>query len=177
VKHRAALYAFLPAVGLLLVACGGGETTPATGVAATPTSAATVPPTAARVPVTTAPADPAVTAPQPPTTPAPRPSPTPPPTTTAPPPPTTEAGPLRIVVDVEDGVVTGEERVVVDRGTEIELTVTSNRADEVHVHGYDYKADVDAATPAVIVFVADLPGIYEIELEDSHLVLLELEVR
>jgi hypothetical protein len=176
VKQRGALSAFLLALGLLLVACGGDETTPATSIAPTPTSAATVPTTAARAPVTTAPADPAATAPQPPTTAAPRTSP-PPPTTTAPPPPTTEAGPLRIVVDVVGGVVTGEERVVVDRGTEIELTVTSNRADEVHVHGYDYKADVDAATPAVIVFVADLPGIYEIELEDSHLVLLELEVR
>ena len=74
-------------------------------------------------------------------------------------------------------MVDGEARIEVDRGTEIQIVVSSDVSDEVHVHGYDYKADVDSTTKAVITFVADLPGIYEIELEDAGEVLFELEVR
>ena len=104
----------------------------------------------------------------------------PPPTvppTTAPLPTTTEPGPIRIKIDVYDGAADGAEHVIIERGDEVELTITSDVADEVHVHGYDYKADVAPGAPAVIVFVADLPGIYEIELEKARLVLFELEVR
>ena len=98
-------------------------------------------------------------------------------TTTAPPPSTTEAGPLQIGIAFHDGVVDGDDRIIVARGTEIELTVTADVADEIHVHGYDYKADVAPGAPAVILFVADLPGIYEVELEDARTVLFKLEVQ
>ena len=60
---------------------------------------------------------------------------------------------------------------------EIEIVVRADISDEVHIHGYDYKADVTPDNPAVLTFVADLPGIYEVELEDSHTVLFEFVVR
>ena len=170
--HRA--LAVLVALALLVSACGanngatsttaGASEPPAPTLLTTPSTTSSPPPTtgfavapAAAAGVTTAPTTPA--------------------STTAPPPPTTEAGSLQIGISVHDGVVDGDDRIVVDRGTEIELTVTSDVADEVHVHGYDYKATVTPGAPAVILFVADLPGIYEVELEDARVVLFELEVQ
>jgi len=100
------------------------------------------------------------------------------PTTTIPSTTPPEAGPLRISIEVNGGVVEGADgHLVVPRGTEIELTVTADVSDEVHVHFYDFKANVTPTDAAVIQFVADVPGIFEVELEDSRLVLLELEVR
>ena len=48
------------------------------------------------------------------------------------------------------------------------ITVTSDVADEVHVHGYDLMADVAPGAPATIRFTADAPGRFEIELEDTR---------
>lgn len=163
---------------LLFTACGGEEqptvTTPPTPPpppASTPAPPPTVPATTfSGVPQTTA-----TTA-----------SPTTPPATTITEAPTTttpattppEAGPIRISIDVHDGVVeSADGHLVVPRGTEIELTVTADVSDEVHVHFYDFKANVTPTDAAVIQFVADVPSIFEVELEDSRLVLLELEVR
>jgi hypothetical protein len=55
--------------------------------------------------------------------------------------------------------------------------VRSDVADHVHLHGYDLMRDVAPGAPAQLVFTADIPGRFEIELEDRHLQLAELEVR
>ncbi|MBA2384839.1 MAG: hypothetical protein H0V68_09300 [Actinobacteria bacterium] len=55
--------------------------------------------------------------------------------------------------------------------------MTSDVADEVHVHGYDVHADVARGQPATIEFTADVPGRFEIELEERGLQIAELEVR
>jgi multidrug efflux pump subunit AcrA (membrane-fusion protein) len=83
---------------------------------------------------------------------------------------------VEIEVEVEDGQVDGPGRVTVAQGATIDLEVKSDRADEVHVHGYDLSEDVGPGRPARIVFDATLPGIFEIELEDAGLLLLQLEV-
>jgi heme/copper-type cytochrome/quinol oxidase subunit 2 len=57
------------------------------------------------------------------------------------------------------------------------IKVTSDVADEVHLHGYDKKADAAPGTVATITFVADKPGIFEVELEKKGLRLFELEVK
>ena len=104
----------------------------------------------------------------------------PPATTEAPPATTTEAAPAPVQVDV---VVVGGEpqggivRESVDRDSEVVVTVTSDVADEVHVHGYDLMADVAPGAPATIRFTADAPGRFEIELEDTGVQIAELEVR
>jgi len=89
---------------------------------------------------------------------------------------TSEAGPVEIVVSVEAGSVEGGGRIPVELDTEVRLVVTADVADEVHIHGYDLFADVAPGTPATLEFVADIPGIFEVELESSGLVLLELVV-
>jgi hypothetical protein len=71
----------------------------------------------------------------------------------------------------------GIARDSVDRGRSVVITVTSDVADEVHVHGYDLSAEVAPGAPATIRFVADAPGRFEIELENSAVQVAELEVR
>ena len=104
----------------------------------------------------------------------------PPATTEAPPATTTEAATAPVQVDV---VVVGGEpqggivRQSVDLDSAVVLTVTSDVADEVHVHGYDLMADVAPGAPATIRFTADAPGRFEIELENTGVQIAELEVR
>ena len=65
----------------------------------------------------------------------------------------------------------------VEQGRKVEIVVTSELADEVHVHGYDLMADVAPGAPVTIAFTATAPGLFEIELEGHHLPIAELEVR
>lgn len=110
--------------------------------------------------------------------------PTPPPTSAPTPPPPTAAKPkpkptvttVRIVV--RGGKVDGgPKRTTVKKGQKVALVVKSDVADEVHVHGYDKSVDVKPGKPARIVFVASLPGRFEVELEDRGLQIGDLEVR
>lgn len=99
--------------------------------------------------------------------------------TTAPSTAPTSAGPTArtISITVRGGRLTGDTgRVAVALGTPITLSVTSDVADEVHVHGYDLTADASAGGTASINFTVDIPGIFEVELEESGLQLLELQV-
>ena len=82
-----------------------------------------------------------------------------------------------IRVTVVDGeVVGGSQRVSLSVGESVRLEVTADVADEVHVHGYDLLAAIAPPEPAVLVFDADIPGVFEVELEDAGLTLVELEV-
>ena len=99
--------------------------------------------------------------------------------TTEAPPPTTAAPEA---VQIHYVVVGGEpqggiQRDSVAKGRDVVITVTSDVADEVHVHGYDLMADVAPGSPATISFTADAPGRFEIELENTGVQIAELEVR
>ena len=74
--------------------------------------------------------------------------------------------------EVQGGVQTKE----VLLGSAVTLRVTSDVADEVHVHGYDKKGDVEAGSDVTITFTADIPGEFEVELENAHMKLVELRV-
>jgi hypothetical protein len=76
-----------------------------------------------------------------------------------------------------DNVQTANRRVRVDLGQKVRVQVQADRAEEVHVHGYDLKKDVAPGKPAVIEFTADVPGVFEVELEESSLRLFELQVQ
>jgi cupredoxin-like protein len=83
-----------------------------------------------------------------------------------------------IVVSVVKGKVQPPtHRVKVSKDTHIRLLVTSDEADEVHVHGYDVEKELPANTQATIEFVADQVGLFEVETHESGLQLLQLEVR
>lgn len=68
-------------------------------------------------------------------------------------------------------------RLVVGVGESVSIRVTSLRADEVHLHGYDIAAPVRADLPAVIEFTADIPGVFELELEELGAELATLQVQ
>jgi hypothetical protein len=83
-----------------------------------------------------------------------------------------------IAVDVRAGEVQGGvQRIEATQGELIEITVTTDDPDSVHVHGYDLTAAVESNQPEVVVFAAKIQGIFEIELEQSGLLLAELIVR
>jgi hypothetical protein len=74
-------------------------------------------------------------------------------------------------------VETASRRVRIDLGQKVRVQVEADRAEEVHVHGYDLKGDVAPGKPAVIDFTANVPGVFEVELEESSLKLFELQVQ
>ncbi|MBT8247352.1 MAG: hypothetical protein KJN73_06025 [Acidimicrobiia bacterium] len=57
------------------------------------------------------------------------------------------------------------------------LLVTADTEDEIHVHGYDITGSVTPATPGTVTFVADIPGVFDVEFENAGLLLVVLEVR
>ncbi len=63
------------------------------------------------------------------------------------------------------------------RGDKARIVVTSDKADEVHLHTYDVKVDVTPGTPATLDFTATIPGQFEVELENAGLVLVTVSVR
>ncbi len=90
---------------------------------------------------------------------------------------TPDDGVTRVDVTVANGAVVGGLEVVsVPVGEPVVLTVDADVADEVHLHGYDLFAQVGPGAPASIEFTADIPGIFEVELEGARLPVVELEV-
>ena len=83
----------------------------------------------------------------------------------------------RLHLTVKGSSVTGDTGTVdVKLGKPVELTVTSDVADEVHVHGVDIGKDVPAGGTVVIDFTQDAPGRFEVELESRKRVLTRLQV-
>lgn len=74
-------------------------------------------------------------------------------------------------------VETAQRRVRVSRGDRVRIQVQGDQADEVHVHGFDLKEPVGPGKPATVEFTADLPGVWEVELENAKRKLFDLEVR
>jgi hypothetical protein len=58
----------------------------------------------------------------------------------------------------------------------VRILVRADVSDHVHLHGYDLMADVAPGEPARIDFVANAPGVFEVELEDAGKLLFELEI-
>jgi FtsP/CotA-like multicopper oxidase with cupredoxin domain len=93
---------------------------------------------------------------------------------------TTTAGFSGVLIEATvtgDKVETASRRVRIDRGQKVRIRVQADRAEEVHLHGYDLSADVAPGRPVVIDFTADAPGVFEVELEQAHLRLFELQVQ
>ena len=74
-------------------------------------------------------------------------------------------------------VETASRRVRIDLGSKVRIRVESDHPEEVHLHGYDLSRDVAPGQPAIIDFTADAPGVFELELEQAHLRLFELQVQ
>ena len=73
--------------------------------------------------------------------------------------------------------VGGIKHATVKKSQPVDLVVHSDVADEVHLHGYDLHADVEAGGTAHIRFQAKISGVFEAELESRKLQILELTVK
>lgn len=82
-----------------------------------------------------------------------------------------------VTVTVKDGKPAGGVKSVsVSSGQTVRITVDSDVADDVHVHGYDKQAAVTPGTPVTLSFPATMTGRFEVELEQRAEPLLNLVV-
>jgi alanyl-tRNA synthetase len=83
----------------------------------------------------------------------------------------------RIEVTFTHGKAGGDTgRVQVAKGTSVSLVVTSDVADEVHLHGYDIEKELSPGKPVTLQFDATITGVFEVELHHANTVLLHLQV-
>jgi hypothetical protein len=89
----------------------------------------------------------------------------------------TADGAQRIEVAFAGGAVrNGVQRYAVPRGSAVELVVFSDVADQVHVHGYDRLSYVTAGASTTLRWRADLPGVFDVELEQRGTPLAQIQV-
>ncbi|MFJ8015271.1 hypothetical protein [Streptomyces sp. NPDC096339] len=83
-----------------------------------------------------------------------------------------------VTVTVRDGKVSpAPARTELRRGERVALRVTSDRADTLHVHGYDKELALPAGQEATLILTVDRTGLFEVETHESGLVLTQLLVR
>jgi len=81
-----------------------------------------------------------------------------------------------IDVSFTAGEVSGQESFQVRLGESVDVWILSDVDDEMHVHGYDLFHDLVAGVPFHLNFVADVPGVFEVEVHTGHTLLFEIEV-
>lgn len=91
--------------------------------------------------------------------------------------PASESG-FDVVVELEvldEELVGGSRQVDIDAGDNVQVVLSGDTEDQVHVHGYDLYIDpVDGE--GELVFDAIIPGTFEIELEGSGRLLIRMTV-
>jgi hypothetical protein len=104
---------------------------------------------------------------------------------TSPTPTDDSADALQAEIEIEEGQVRVElegqrlpnlARIDATQGQRVALRVEADVTDEVHVHGYDLLADLSPGERVTITFWADIPGVFEIELEEAGQLLAQLQV-
>ncbi|MFB7590585.1 hypothetical protein [Streptomyces sp. NPDC056169] len=68
-------------------------------------------------------------------------------------------------------------RIELKKGERLTLQVTGDRADTLHVHGYDRELPLSPGVPATLTLTADRTGLFEVETHESGLLLTQLVVR
>lgn len=161
--RRLALPAAL-AVTVLFSACQADAPATSTPASSTPTSGAT---TAAASPTQPTPSPSASSVPA-----TPRPSETP-----ATRKPSSPAADTTIAVVIADGKVSpNAENVRVKEGETVQVTITSDVDESIHVHGYDQTAEASPGKPGAVTFTADVKGVFEIETHESAKLVAKLIV-
>jgi hypothetical protein len=88
-----------------------------------------------------------------------------------------DAATQTITLSYANGEASGDTgRVAIPLGTTVTVVVRGDSADKVHVHGYDRYLEVPAGSSATLTFTADIPGVFDVELHDTGLLLTQLEV-
>jgi hypothetical protein len=88
---------------------------------------------------------------------------------------TAATGPVKVVVKHGEPVG-GVKKIEVTQGEPIRFSVTSDTADEVHVHGFNYHKDVKKGGTISFDFPAKITGVFEVELEAAKVQLLSLRI-
>jgi heme/copper-type cytochrome/quinol oxidase subunit 2 len=82
-----------------------------------------------------------------------------------------------IQIEVKGGMPVGGIRdITVNKGDRVRFSVSSDVADEIHVHGYDFMRDVPAGGTVRFDFPAKIDGSFEIELEKRKEQIASLKV-
>jgi Cu-Zn family superoxide dismutase len=87
-----------------------------------------------------------------------------------------DAGAVPTIEVRNDEPLGGIQELEFSAGDEIRFKVSSDVAEEIHVHGYDIAKDVPANGSVVFSFPADIEGIFEVELEGLGTQIAELRV-
>ncbi len=168
-------FALTLALAAVLTACGSDGTSSDRDESASTTDPAAT--AGAPEPITTEP-ELTTTAPPPETTTTAPPT-TDPPTTTQSRPPettTTAAAERLIEIEVVGGEITGGARTErIELSEQVTIRVSGDSSDEVHVHGYDLFIHLNDGE-GELSFTADIPGVFEVELEGAHQLLINLQV-
>ena len=136
----------LAALALLVLAGCGGDDQPASGGTPTTSSAPTSQPSSPSV----SPSGPATTAAQ---------------------------ADVVITATVAGGKITPNTQTVkAKQGQSVMVTVTSDEADELHIHGYDKEVELQPGKPGSVTFTADTKGTFEIETHESGKLVAKLIV-
>ena len=152
---RGTALALLPALGMLVLAGCGDDTSPGASPSSTPTPTAT--PTAT-----------------PTGTPAETPK-TGTPSNTAD--PSGEQADVTINVTVANGKVNPSgSSIKVKAGQTVLVTAVSDAADELHIHGYDKELELAPGKPVSVKFTADMKGTFEVETHESGKLVAKLVV-
>ena len=87
------------------------------------------------------------------------------------------AAPTAFRIAVKQGYrVSGPGVITTSEGADVTLIITSDQADELHLHGYDLHLDLAANEPATLNFKAVHSGRFDYELHHAHVTLGTLEV-
>ncbi len=82
-----------------------------------------------------------------------------------------------VAITIAGGQITPKPGVIsVPLNEEVTIEITSDVEDEIHVHGYDKEFALKPGGTASVTFMADIPGIFEIETHESGDLLAELKV-
>jgi hypothetical protein len=88
------------------------------------------------------------------------------------------AEPAAQVITVRNGKpVGGIKKLEYTKGDQVRFRVSSDVADEIHVHGYDFHKDVRAGGSVSFSFPAKIDGVFVIELEGRGEQIAQLTVK
>jgi len=154
---RGTAAAFLPTLGMLVLAgCGGGDSS--SGASPSPSSSAPSA-TATDLPTSTSPGTPNTSSPS----------------NTAD--PSGEQADVTINVTVANGKVNPSGATIKAKaGQTVLVTAVSDAADELHIHGYDEELELSPGKPASVTFTANMKGTFEIETHESGKLVAKLVV-
>lgn len=94
-------------------------------------------------------------------------------TTTQSPPPKPKVTRIRVAGGEPVG---GVRAIKLHKGDRIRVTVTSDKPENAHLHGYDIKKPVGPGQPARYSVPARITGVFELELEESGVQLAKITV-